>query len=140
MRFALVACAALLAACASSPPPLPDATAPVAWASVADEEVPEIVTLDPDGEVRETKLWIVVVDGSGFVRTSGTRWLRNLERDPNLVLRIGGQAHRLRAEAVSDPALAARIEQAFREKYGLSDRLTRWIVPGEPTLMRLVER
>ncbi len=128
----------LFAGCASTPPP-PDATVPVAWASVADEEVPEIVTRDADGDVRETKLWLVVVDGAGFVRTSGTRWLANLERDPNAVLRIGGAAHALRAEPVTDPALAARIEAAFRAKYGFSDRFTA-LMPGEPTLLRLVER
>ncbi len=139
-RLALVPLLTLLAACASSPPPPPDATAPVVWASVADEEVPEIVTRDPDGDVRVTKLWLVVVDGSGFVRTSGTRWLANIERDPNIVLRIGGAAHPLRAERVSDPLLAARIHEAFRQKYGFSDRASGWVVPGEPSLLRLAER
>lgn len=136
---AALAFAAALSGCASTPP-LPDATGAVAWESVADEEVPEIVTRDPDGDLRETKLWIVVVDGSGFVRTTGTRWLANIERDPNVILRIGGAAHPLRAERVEDPALAARIEAAFRAKYGFSDRLTGWFLPGDPTLLRLVER
>jgi hypothetical protein len=137
--FATLAVIAGVSACASTRP-LPDATGAVAWASVADEAVPEIVTRDPDGDLRETKLWIVVVDGAGFVRTTGTRWLGNIERDPNVVLRIGGAAHLLRAERVDDPALIARVEQAFRAKYGFSDRLTGWVLPGEPTVLRLVER
>jgi hypothetical protein len=107
---------------------------------VADERVPEIVTRDPDGDPRETKVWIVVVDASGFVRTHGTRWLANIERDPNVVLRIGGAAHPLRAEPVSDAALAARIHEAFRQKYGFQDRLAGWFTFGEASLLRLVER
>jgi hypothetical protein len=137
-RLPLVALA-LLAACASTPAPR-DATAPIDWTSVEDAEVAEIVTRDPDGDARETRIWLVVVDGSGFVRTSGTRWLRNIEGDPDVVLRIGGAAHPLRAERVSDPALAARIQDAFRKKYGLADRLTGWLLRGDAILLRLVER
>lgn len=127
----------LLAGCAQTKPP--DAHGPLAWASVADEEVPEIVTLDPDGDLRETKLWLVVVDDAGFLRTSGTRWLANIQRDPNVVLRIGGAAHPLRADPVGDPALVARVEAAFRAKYGFQDRMV-GIFPGEPTILRLGPR
>ena len=33
------------------------------WASVADVEVIEILTRDTGGDVRETKVWFVLVDG-----------------------------------------------------------------------------
>lgn len=133
-----LAAAVLLTGCSSTPPP-PDATAPIQWERVAAEEVPQVVTRDPDGDIRVTKLWLVVVDGSGFVRTKGTRWLANIERDPDVVLRIGGAAYPLRAERVTDAVLGERVHQAFLAKYGFSARFNDWLM-REPTMLRLVER
>jgi hypothetical protein len=135
----LIASALALAACASGTPP-PQAGGPLDWSRVAEVGTPEIVTLDPDGDERLTKLWLVVVDGQGFIRTSGTRWLRNLERDPDLVLRIEGLAYPLRAEPVGDRALHARVNQAFRDKYGLSDFLIHPRKAPGSTVLRLVPR
>src|SRR5687768_15143125 len=44
------------------------ATDEVDWPRVADTDVVEIVTSDEDGALRETKVWIVVLDGHGYVR------------------------------------------------------------------------
>ena len=136
-RVLPIACAVFVGvACAS--PVLPTADTAVDWTAVADQRVPVIVTRDSDGSERVTKLWLVVVDGQGLIRTSDSRWFRNIERDPNVILRIGGYAHPLRAELVTDESLEKRVNAAFREKYGWQDRL---IHPfGEPdlNLMRLV--
>jgi hypothetical protein len=138
-RVILIACAALVAvSCASAPPPT--AETPIDWQSVAEVRVPEIVTRDPDGAERVTKLWLAVVDGVGLVRTGDTRWFRNIERDPNVMFRIGGYAHPLRAEIVTDEALEKRANAAFREKYGWQD----WLIHpfGEPdsNVIRLLPR
>jgi hypothetical protein len=123
-------------ACASTAPPTVDTA--VDWTAVAGERVPAIVTQDPDGGERVTKLWLVVVEGQGLIRTGDTRWFRNIERDPNVVFRVGGHAYRLRAEPVKDAALEERAHAAFREKYGWQD----WIIHpfGEPdgNVMRLL--
>jgi hypothetical protein len=138
-RGVLFACAALVAlSCASKAPPTADAT--IDWQSVADVAVPEIVTRDPDGGERVTKLWIAVVDGVGVIRTGDSRWFRNIERDPNVVLRIGGYAHPLRAEIVDEEALEKRANAAFREKYGWQDWLIHPIGEPDSNLMRLVPR
>lgn len=120
---------------------VPAATGPLDWAAVADVSTPVIVTVDPDGDVRDTKLWLVVVDGQGYIRTSETRWFRNIERDPNVVLRIGGAAYPLRAKLVMDPELRARINAAFYEKYWMERLLLRRLMNREEAnMLRLIER
>jgi hypothetical protein len=138
-RRLIITCAVLLGmGCASTVPPAADA--PLDWATLAEERVPTIVTQDPDGEERVTKLWIVVVDGEGLIRTGDSRWFRNIERDPNVVLRIGGYAHPLRAELISDESLEKRVDAAFREKYGWEDRLVHLFGGSDSNTMRLVPR
>jgi hypothetical protein len=58
------------------------------WEKYAHVGVIEIITVDPDGDVRETKVWFVTIDGAAYLRTSGSRWLANIERDPKVVIRI----------------------------------------------------
>ena len=138
-RTLLIGCAVLLASsCATTVPPTAETA--LDWHSVADAGVPTIVTRDPDGGERVTKLWLVVVDGEGLIRTGDSRWFQDIERDPNVVFRIGGYAYPLRAERVDDPSLEKRANAAFREKYGFQD----WLIHpfGEPdkNVMRLVPR
>jgi hypothetical protein len=133
----LIACAVLIAvSCASTVPPTAETA--VDWTAVAEEGGPSIVTRDPDGGERVTKLWLVVVDGQGLIRTGDSRWFRNIERDPNVILRIAGYAHPLRAEPVTDESLEKRANAAFREKYGWQDRLIHPFGEPDANLMRLV--
>jgi hypothetical protein len=135
---ASLAAALVLGGCAGT---IVEATAPIDWAAVADEGVPEVVTVDPDGDLRETKLWIVVLDGQAFIRTGDTRWFRNIERDPDVTLRIAGVAYPLRAEPVIDGPLRDRIHAAFREKYGFQDRLVGLTANrADANILRLVPR
>ena len=100
-RLVLAACVIFVAlACAKKPPDYPEATGSIDWAAVAEEKVPVIATKDKDGDLRATKLWVVVVDGQGIIRTGRTYWLENIEQDPNVVLYIGGVAYPLRAELI----------------------------------------
>jgi hypothetical protein len=118
----------------------PTAAAQVDWASAAGEEEIEILTKNEDGSVRETTIWLVVVDGQGYIRTGGTRWRRNVERDRDVVARIAGTTHEVRAEDVTDAAEVERLQAAFRAKYGFSDRMTQ-LWPGAGShLMRLAPR
>ena len=47
---------------------------PVDWSVAAKPDVVEVLTTNEDGSTRETKVWIVAVDGQGYLRTGGTRW------------------------------------------------------------------
>jgi hypothetical protein len=96
------------------------------WSALAGEDVIEVLTHDADGELRETKVWLAVVDGHGYVRTGDTRWRANLDREPDTVIRIAGREYPLRAEHVTDAELIKRINETFRAKYGFSDRFLGW--------------
>jgi hypothetical protein len=111
----------------------------VDWSKHAAEQVVRVVTSDEDGAARTTKVWIVVVDGEAYLRTGGTRWGKNVERNPDVRLLAEGAEYDLRVEFVSDEALRARVTQALREKYGWSDRMVS-VFRGVPKIMRLVPR
>jgi hypothetical protein len=139
VRRLLIALAVFFAlACAGVVPPVADTA--IDWTAVAEEQVPEIVTRDPDGGERVTKLWLVVLDGQGLIRTGDSRWFGDIQRDPDVVFRVGGYAYPLRAEPVTDESLIERADSAFREKYGFQD----WLIHpfGQPgkNVMRLVPR
>jgi hypothetical protein len=110
------------------------------WNAVAGVETVEIVTNNEDGTTKETTIWLAVVDGQGYIRTGNTRWEANIERDPNVVLRIEGNDYPLRVEFVSEPVLRGRIEETFRSKYGFSDAFIAIFRSGDPKIMRLLPR
>jgi hypothetical protein len=99
------------------------------WSAAAGVQTVEIVTTNEDGTPRDTTIWLAVVDGQG-----------NIERNPEVVLRIEKAEYPLRAEFVEDAPLRARIEQVFREKYGFSDAFIGMFRSGEPKIMKLAPR
>ena len=111
------------------------------WNSVAEVEEVRVLTTNEDGTPRETTIWLAVVDGQGYIRTSGwTKWGDNVERNPDIALRIGDTEHRLRASFVEDEALRERIVATFREKYGRFDGFLDVFRGSKPRIMRLDPR
>ena len=110
------------------------------WEPFEKSDVILVMTHDDDGDLRETKVWVVVVDGSGYVRTNASTWLENIQRDPQIELRAWGQNYLMRAEEVTDEALKEKIEEAFKEKYGFLQRTMSLFRFREPTVLRLVPR
>ncbi len=108
------------------------------WESRAEEQTVIAITTDEDGGIRETKIWLLVIDGEGYVRTGNTRWGRNLERDPRLLLRVGEDELSLRVVFVTDESDRDEIEAAFREKYGFWDRILDPLRGGSPKMMQLL--
>jgi hypothetical protein len=106
---------------------LPLAAHAADWRAAETEEEIVALTQDANGSPRETTIWIAVLDGDAFIRTSGTPWGRNMERDPDLVLRIAGVDHSVRAERIVDAGLIDRVQARFREKYGFADRPARFV-------------
>jgi len=110
------------------------------WSAVADEETVYVITTDEDGEVRETKIWLLVLDDVGYIRTSrSTRWGDNVEREAAIALRVDGTDYPLRAVFVEDEAERARIVAGFEAKYG-SNPILNWIRGDDPRIMRLDPR
>lgn len=108
------------------------------WDSVSDVEVIELVTRDEDGDLRETKVWFVLLDGEPYLRTSRSRWLDNLRRDPALGLRIAGVPYRARAFEVTTPELIERVDAASREKYGWQESLIHFFRMRPPDILKIV--
>jgi hypothetical protein len=129
----LLALAPLLVA-ASAEAEYPD------WESLADVEVIQVVTQDADGDLRETKVWFVLVDGVPYLRTQGTRWLENLRRAPNLVLRIEGREYEARAEEIPGDEIVETVDRATVEKYGWLERVIHVFRMRKPEILRLSPR
>jgi hypothetical protein len=133
IRLALAALAApVLAAPVRAEPPDREV--------LARAGVVEVVTRDADGDLRETKVWIVLVNGVPYLRTSGSRWLENLRRDPDFVLRVEGHDYALRAEEVPGDAIVDRVDRATLEKYGWQERLIHVFRVRKPEILRLLPR
>jgi hypothetical protein len=137
MRVARALPSLLLVALLTAPPVAADAPD---WNAVKDVGNVEIVTTNQDGSARDTTIWLAVVDGQGYIRTGNTRWMANIELDPDVTLRIEETEYPLRAERVTDAPLRARVVQTFREKYGFSDAFVSIFRSRNPNIMHLVPR
>ena len=71
-------------------------------------------------------IWFVVVDGQAFVATSlllgpevpeEREWVRNVDLDPRVRLRLKGVVYPARLEVLEDRELRNRALDAFRAKY-----------------------
>jgi hypothetical protein len=111
------------------------------WNALAEEDTVAISTTNENGSMRKTTVWLTVVDGKAYIRTShSTRWGKNVERDPDVLLRAGDSEYRLRASFVEDEALRARIVESFREKYGWTDAVANVMRGSHPRIMQLDAR
>ena len=112
----------------------------VDWNAFAALETIIAVTNDEDGDVRETTIWILVLDGAAYIRTGGSRWGQNIVRDPNLVIRVEEREIPVSVDFISDEEQRERIVAGFREKYGFSDALISPFRGGDPKIMHLTPR
>jgi hypothetical protein len=115
------------------------ATAQSEWSPFAEASVVRIVTQDEDGAQRDTPVWFVVVEGDGFVRTNDSRWLANIRRGSGVVLRLDATERAVTSEEVTDGAVTGAVEEAFKTKYGLMQRMMSAFRMREPTVLRLRE-
>jgi hypothetical protein len=114
--------------------------AAVEWKEFTKANTVTITTNNADGTPKQTTVWLIVLEGFPYVRTGNTSWAENIARDPNVLLNVDKQDFLLRAVQVQDQLLIERLQAAYREKYGLSDRLV-GLMPGAGTkLFRLDAR
>lgn len=102
-----------------------------------DVGVVELITMNSNGSARKTKVWVVLVDGEAYLRTNGSRWLKNLQRIPLATLRFDDKDHPVIAEILSDPSWVEKVDQATREKYGWQEKTIHVFRMSEPTIIRL---
>lgn len=127
--LALVGAVSVLALAAAAEPP--------DWNAVADLDTVSVATSNADGTLRYTTVWIVVVDGRGYIRTGSTTWGENVVRDPAVRLVIGETEYALRADFVEAEDERALVTAAFNAKYGWFDTLLGWFRGARPKIMRL---
>jgi hypothetical protein len=100
------------------------------WALIeVGREVIVLRTEDPDGQWRETRLWIVDEGGLPYLHGSTSDWMRNLRERPVVEVERAGETHRYRAVVVAGPHPV--IDQRLREKYGFADRWVRFVMPDD---------
>lgn len=95
-------------------------------AAMAAEQEVDIETRSADGAIHRTIIWIVVQDGSVYVRSykgpSG-RWYREAVADPNVAVHVDGRRVAARAVAATDAPSLEACSEGLRAKY-----------PGDPSL------
>jgi hypothetical protein len=112
----------------------------VALATYISGEVIEVVrvrTHDAGGQTYDSKVWVAEVDGIPWVRVgrAGRAWGERLRADPHVeLIRDGVTTPRT---AVIDYTQQARVDAAFREKYGVVDWWYGVIVRKDPIPVRL---
>jgi hypothetical protein len=109
------------------------------WVAGELTEVAVLRTTDEDGAARETKLWVVDLDGSPWVRVARPErtWFGRLRGRPEVELVRHGVALPYRAIEIDDPAMRARVDAAFRDKYGLVDWWYGVVLRRDPRAIRL---
>ena len=102
----------------------PHAGALPSWEFVADVETVQLETRPDDPYSVNT--WIGSYEGRLYVPTSlilgadeplEREWVRNVEADPRVRLRIEGTVYELAARRVTDEATAEAVRAALLEKY-----------------------
>ena len=134
IRTTLAALGLALAVAVAGP-----ALAAIDWTKYTDTQTIDVITTDEEGGSRVTTIWIVVLDYQAYIRTAGTTWGDNVEREGGLSLREASGDRPLRAERVLSEAEVERVVAAFREKYGTTDAVMEIIRFGEVRVFRLVE-
>ena len=114
---------------------------PATARQLADTAEVEVVVPAPGRPDTHTPIWIVAVDDDLYVRSwkgEAGIWYRRARRHGTGAVVAHGQPHQVQFTATDDPAVNARIDEAYRSKYGNSSyaqAMTR--PPATSTTMRL---
>jgi hypothetical protein len=104
------------------------------------EEV-DIETQPPEGPVHRATIWIVVDNGSAYVRSvrgPAGRWYRELLANPAGALHVDGRRIPVTAIPAADPDSVERVSAALRRKYKGVTGLAPMLKPQTfPTTLRL---
>jgi hypothetical protein len=89
-----------------------------------------VYTRRPDGPPRESILWLVEREGHAWLRAGrpDADWLERIHGEPRVEVARNGRRRAYRAVPVEAPDVRAAVNEAMARKYGLADRLVRWLV------------
>ena len=92
---------------------------------VAGEQIEVVVlrTYDAEGISYDTKLWVVDLEGTPWVRVANPKrqWFQRLLANPRAELIRNQRATAVVATPRDNPEARASIDRLFREKYGIVD-------------------
>ena len=93
------------------------------WGGVAGEKEIVITVQQEDGNPRDVTIWLVVVDEQGYIRTRNTSWHDDIERVPDVSLRISGNDYAVRVSRVEEELLIDKVHTAYTAKYGTGPQI-----------------
>jgi hypothetical protein len=108
------------------------------------DETPEVVLLAPrrDGSTSSRPIWVVVVDGTPYVRSyrgPSAIWYRRALENGGAAIELDGHTVEFSIEPVRDEQLNRRISDAFQAKYPSSGATPTMIGPEVvATTLRLI--
>jgi hypothetical protein len=102
---------------------IPVSTVALDWADADESWSIQVVTVDPDGADRVTRIWMAVEAGEGVLRTNNSRWWANLTRDPKIRVRHRGADHLFSVKLVTEQSEKVRIDEVFLKKFGGWERM-----------------
>jgi hypothetical protein len=76
-----------------------------------------------DGSTSRRPIWVVVSDGTAYVRSyrgASGAWYQRARADGELTLIVGGDEVYATADPVDDDGVNRRVSEAYRDKYGAS--------------------
>ena len=95
-----------------------------ALARVANESTLEITTTGrKSGQPRTKPIWFVYDQGALYIQSGKdgkTHWYRNLQKNPQMQLKVGQLTLTGKAQFVTDMAEIERVHDLFRSKYALA--------------------
>ena len=95
-----------------------------ALTQVANESTLEITTIGrKSGKPRTTPIWFVYDQGALYIQSGKdgkTHWYRNLQKNPQMQLKIGQLTLTGKAQFVTDTAESEKVHDLFRSKYALA--------------------
>jgi len=93
------------------------------WSFTDGIEEIQIETRTGYGLPHSVTIWCVAIDGGLYVGASSPDhpkeryWVRNVRRDPDVRLKIGGRIYERRLEPITDPVRTDFVNRAFGRKY-----------------------
>ena len=107
------------------------------WLALESREVVVIRTRQPDGGVRETRIWIAEAEGAWWLEAASPEsgWYQDVLADPQIEIVRSGRAVPLLATPILGQEGHLKIRRLLRQKYGMADVWIAMIQDGSRSVL-----